>query len=77
MYINDNHDNSNFNVSNVIDRNNFSHMILAEYCLASEELRSEGIKKGIKFWVERLIISLIRELSFGGDSISHMLLCVL
>ena len=77
MYINDNHDNSNFNVSNVIDRNNFSHMILAEYCLVSEELRSEGIKKGIKFWVERLIISLIRELSFGGDSISHMLLCVL
>ena len=52
-------------------------MILAEYCLVSEELRSEGIKKGIKFWVERLIISLIRELSFGGDSISHMLLCVL
>ena len=77
MYINDNNDNSNFNFSNVIDHNNFSHMTLADYCLVGEELRSEGIRKGIKFWVERLIINLIRELSFGGDSVSHMLLFVL
>ena len=52
-------------------------MTLADYCLVGEELRSEGIRKGIKFWVERLIINLIRELSFGGDSVSHMLLFVL
>ena len=64
MYINDNNDNSNFNFSNVIDYNNFSHMTLADYCLVGEELRSEGIRKGIIFFIERVIINSVKELNF-------------
>lgn len=42
----------------------FSHQTLVDQCSDSTGLRQRGTRKGIKFWVKRLIINSVRE--FGG-----------
>lgn len=59
LYIND-----HIYINNVINISNFSYLILVDQCSVSTGLRSEGIRKRIKFWIERLIIKLGRELVF-------------
>ena len=48
--------NLNLYINHVINNSNCSHLTLVGYRLGSTRLRSYGTKKGIKFWVERLII---------------------
>ena len=43
-----------------------SHLTLIDESSISTGLRSERIRKGIKFWVERLTVNPIGELSFRG-----------
>ena len=43
-----------------------NHLTLIDESSISTGLKSERIRKGIKFWVERLIINPIGELSFRG-----------
>ena len=48
--------NLNLYINHVIDNSNCSHLTRVGYWLGITRLRSYGTKKGIKFWVERLII---------------------
>ena len=49
----------------MIDLSNLSHLTLAN-CSFSTGLRSEGTRKGLKFWIKTLIITLEQELAFRG-----------
>lgn len=48
--------NLNLYINHVIDNSNCSHLTLVGYCLGSTRLRSYETTKGIRFWVEGLII---------------------
>ena len=56
-----------------MDIGTFSCLTLVDYCSVSTRLRLEGTRKGMKFWMERLITNLIREFDFRrtpSDSVS-------
>lgn len=48
--------NLNLYINHVIDNSSCSHLTLVGYCLGGTRLRSYGTTKGIRFWVEGLII---------------------
>ena len=50
----------------VRDNSSLSCLTLVDQCSVSTGLRSEGIRKGIKCLIEKLIINSVRELSFRG-----------
>lgn len=49
---------------NDVITSNVSHLTLDGECSFSWRLRSEGIRKGIKFWIKRLIINSAGQLYF-------------
>lgn len=51
---------------NDVITSNVSHLTLDGECSFSWRLRSEGIRKGIKFWIKRLLINSAGELDFRG-----------
>ena len=57
-------------INDDIDNHGLSHLTVVDKCSVSTGLRSEGTRKGIKFWVERFNYKHCKGTQFQRDSVS-------
>ena len=62
--------NLSLNINDDIDNHICSHLTVVDECSVSTRLRSEGRRKGIKFWVERFSYKNCKGTQFQRDLVS-------